>query len=187
MTSSAGLPLLTPHEAIERLEEVLAHAWMIRTFLKHADEIQSSPEMLAVPRTLFDCIRAVEPARQRNDPATYLRRLQGKLPKLRRIATYFTEHYARFSTHTNYVMAASSLRGVVRALEETLQRVDWAAVQQLSPPATTELLTRSGEAEVTGTTASFPPSSELPARASAAGVAQTPSPDPLDTLEIPDV
>lgn len=148
---------LSPHEALERLEEVLAHAWMIRTFLKRADEIQNSPEMLAVPRTLFDSIRAVEPARQRGDLATFLRRLQGKLPKIRRVACYFADHYAAYSTHTNYAMAALSLRGIVRALEEILQRVDWDAVGQLPPPPSTR---------------AFPPS---------------PPPDPLDQLEIPEV
>ena len=45
------------------------------TFLKHADEVQEDDGMLAVPRTLYDSIRAVEPALQRGDLADYLRRL----------------------------------------------------------------------------------------------------------------
>ncbi|HVL13244.1 MAG TPA: hypothetical protein VM529_11815, partial [Gemmata sp.] len=77
---------MSPEESVTRLNTVLAHAWMVRTFLKHADEIQDSEDMLEVPRTLYDAIRAVEPAFQRGDLADFLRRLKGKLPKLRRVA-----------------------------------------------------------------------------------------------------
>ena len=96
---------MTPEEAVARLNTVLAHAWMIRTFLKHADEIQESEDMLDVPRTLYDSIRAVEPAFQRGDLADFLRRLKGKLPKLRRAAEYFAAHFKEFSPHTNFEMA----------------------------------------------------------------------------------
>ena len=114
---------MTPEEAVGRLEVVLAHAWMVRTFLKHADEIQEDEELLDVPRTLFDSIRAVEPARERGDTKEYLRRLQGKLPKLRRVAEFFAREYRRASTHTNFEMAALSLSGCVRQLEEVLASV----------------------------------------------------------------
>jgi hypothetical protein len=87
--------------------------------------------MLDVPRTLYDSIRAVEPAFQRGDHADYLRRLKGKLPKLRRAADYFDTHFREFSPHTNFEMAALSLRGVVRALEEVFAAV-------AAPPAQRE-------------------------------------------------
>ena len=111
---------MSASEAVERLNVLLAHAWMVRTFLKHADEIQEDEELLDVPRTLFDSIRAVEPARERGDTKEYLRRLQGKLPKLRRVAEFFAREYRRVSTHTNFEMAALSLSGCVRQLEEVL-------------------------------------------------------------------
>ena len=114
---------MTPEQAVERLDVILAHAWMVRTFLKHADEIQEDEELLDVPRTLFDSIRAVEPARERGDTKEYLRRLQGKLPKLRRIAEFFAREYRRVSTHTNFEMAALSLSGCVRQIEEVLASV----------------------------------------------------------------
>ena len=114
---------MTPAEAVERLNIVLAHAWMVRTFLKHADEIQDDEELLDVPRTLFDSIRAVEPARERGDAKEYLRRLQGKLSKLRRVAEFFAREYRRASTHTNFEMAALSLNGCVRQIEEILAQV----------------------------------------------------------------
>jgi hypothetical protein len=122
---------VTPEEAVARLDTVLAHAWMVRTFLKHADEIQASEEMLAVPRALYDGIRAVEPARERGDHGDFLRRLKGKLPKLRRAAEYFRDHFKDFSPHTNYEMASASLLGVVRQMEEIFAALDWNAVAAL--------------------------------------------------------
>ncbi len=114
---------MTPEEAVERLNTVLAHAWMVRTFLKHADEIQDDEELLDVPRTLFDFIRAVEPAWQRRDFKEYLHRLKGKLPKLRRVAELFAAEHRRVSDHTNFQMAAASLTGCVRRIEEILAAV----------------------------------------------------------------
>jgi hypothetical protein len=111
---------MTPEQAVERLDVVLAHAWMVRTFLKHADEIQEDEELLDVPRTVFDYCRAVEPARQRGDAKEYLHRIRGKLSKLRRVAELFAANYKRVSDHTNYQMAAVSLTGCVRAIEEVL-------------------------------------------------------------------
>lgn len=122
---------MTPQDAVARLNTILAHAWMIRTFLKHADEIQESEDMLDVPRTLYDSIRAVEPARERGDMGDYLRRLKGKLPKLRRAADYFAGHFKQFSPHTNFEMAAVSLLGVVRQMEEIFAAVNWDEVGEL--------------------------------------------------------
>jgi hypothetical protein len=112
---------VTPDEAVERLNAILAHAWMIRTFLKHADEIQESPEMLEVPRTLYDAIRAVEPARERGDVPEFLRRL--KVGKIRRVAHLFRDRFREFSPHTNFEMASASLLGVVRELDEVFAAV----------------------------------------------------------------
>ena len=52
---------MTPEAAMERLNTILAHAWMVRNFLKHADEVQDNEEMLDVHRMIYDYIRAVEP------------------------------------------------------------------------------------------------------------------------------
>jgi hypothetical protein len=114
---------VTPEEAVERLNVILAHAWMVRTFLKHADEIQDDEELLDVPRTVFDYIRMVEPSAQRGDHKDYLRRIKGRLPKLRRAAELFAREFRRVSDHTNFEMAARSLSGCVREIEEVLARV----------------------------------------------------------------
>ena len=77
---------MTSAEAVPLINEVLAHLWMVRTFLKHADEVQEDADFLAVPRLLFDSIRAAEPARERGDIPEFLRRLKGKLPQQHRKA-----------------------------------------------------------------------------------------------------
>jgi hypothetical protein len=128
---------MSPEEAVARLNTILAHAWMIRTFLKHADEIQADEGMLDVPRTLYDSIRAVEPAHQRGDLADFLRRLKGKLPKLRRVADHFSAHFREFSPHTNFEMASASLLGVVKSMEEVFASVNWDEVRSLPRPPET--------------------------------------------------
>ena len=114
---------MTPQQAVERLNVVFAHAWMVRTFLKHAEEIQDDEELLDVPRTVFDYVRATEPAHQRGDVQEYLRRARSKLPKLRRAAELFAQEFRRVSDHTNFQMAVLSLSGCVREIEEVLAAV----------------------------------------------------------------
>jgi len=114
---------MSPEEAVTRLQTVLAHAWMVRTFLKHADEIQEDEELLDVPRTIFDYVRAVEPAAQRQDTREFLHRIRGKLPKLRRVAELLAAQFRRVSVHTNFEMASASLTGCVHQIEEILAAV----------------------------------------------------------------
>jgi hypothetical protein len=125
---------VTPEEAMERLNVVMAHAWMVRNFLKHADEVQDDPEMLDVHRMIFDFIRAAEPSYQRKDAKEYLHRVRGKLPKLRRSAEFFAAEWRRASTHTNFEMAALSLTGCVKQIEEILAAVPKANDHTTEPP-----------------------------------------------------
>ena len=111
---------MSPQEAMECINTTLAHAWMVRNFLKHAEEVQDDEEMLEVHRMIFDYIRAVEPSYQCKDAREYLRRAEGKLPKLRRAAEYFAREHKRVSGHTNFEMAAVSLSGCLRQIEEVL-------------------------------------------------------------------
>jgi hypothetical protein len=115
---------MTPDDAMQRLNVVLAHAWMVRNFLKHADEVQENEDMLEVHRMIFDYIRAVEPAFQRGDSKEYLHRAKGKLPKLNRAAEFFAAEHKRVSDHTNFEMAARSLSGCVRQIGEILAAVE---------------------------------------------------------------
>jgi hypothetical protein len=115
---------MSPDEAVKRLNVVLGHVWMVRTFLKHAEEIQDDQDLLDVPRTLFDYCRAVEPAWERGDLKTYLHLIKGNLPKLRRAAELFARVFRRVSDHTNFQMASLSLTGCVSAIEEILAAVE---------------------------------------------------------------
>jgi hypothetical protein len=114
---------MPPEQAMERINQLLAHAWMVRAFLKHADEVQEDVEMLEVHRMIFDYCRAVEPSYQRRDAQEYLHRARGKLPKLRRQAEFFAENFRRISDHTNFQMAALSLRGVVDEIDAVLSQL----------------------------------------------------------------
>src|SRR6266852_5582368 len=111
---------MSPEAAMDRINLILAHAWMVRQFLKHADEVQEDEEMLDVHRMIFDYTRAVEPSLQRRDAAEYLRRAKGKLSKLKKVAAFFQENYRRVSDHTNFQMAAISLTFIVQQIEEVL-------------------------------------------------------------------
>jgi len=122
---------MTPEQAMERINLILAHAWMVRQFLKHADEVQEDAEMLEVHRMIYDYTRAVEPSLQRRDAAEYVRRAKGKLSKLRKAAEFFMANYERVSSHTNFQMAAISLRFVVQQIEEVLGQIN---VPELSEP-----------------------------------------------------
>ena len=125
---------MTPDAAMERINLLTSHAWMVRQFLKHAEEVQEDEEMLDVHRMIYDYLRAVEPSYQRKDAAEYLRRAKGKLSKLRKVAEFFQANYARASSHTNFQMAAMSLTFVVRQIEEVLGQ----AVKTPLPPNSTE-------------------------------------------------
>jgi hypothetical protein len=108
---------------MERINLLTSHAWMVRQFLKHADEVQEDEEMLEVHRMIYDYTRALEPSYQRKDAAEYLHRAKGKLSKLRKVAEFFAANYERASTHTNFQMASISLKFAVQQIEEVLASV----------------------------------------------------------------
>lgn len=101
---------------LDRAAPQLAHLWMIRTFLKHAEEVQDHDDILEVPRTLFDAIRAMEPAMEAGDYLRALHKLRGKLPKLESVRDLYLSRYREISDHTNHQMAAQSLDAAVKAL-----------------------------------------------------------------------
>jgi hypothetical protein len=96
---------------------------MVRTYLKHTDEVMEDEQLVEIPRLLYDSIRAVEPAYLAGDYATYLRRLKGKLPKLRKGAELFAAEYKHVSAHTNFEMASVSFLGAVRQMEEVFTAI----------------------------------------------------------------
>jgi len=121
-SAGAGPAPLEKQEAVRLLQFELGHLWMIRTFLKHADEIQEDEGMLEVPRELFDAIRATEPAFLAGDWDRYVRKLKGKMSKLEGVRDRYLEKYREFSDHTNFAMAGVSLDGSIRSIQDILAR-----------------------------------------------------------------
>jgi hypothetical protein len=111
---------VTQTEAMERINTIVAHAWMVRTFLKHAPEFEEDVERMEIPRTIFDFARAVETRYAARDAEGYLKLVRKKLAKLRAATERFAAEQPQISNHTNFQQAALSLTGCVRAIEEIL-------------------------------------------------------------------
>ena len=98
----------TPAELVSRCQIVLAHAWMVRTFVKHSTEVEDFPELMGIVRAVFDLSRAVET--RVADPVEYFKMLDKKLPELRRAGEQFAIDAPHASTHTNFAQAVISVR-----------------------------------------------------------------------------
>ena len=83
------------------------------TFLKHADEAEEDDDLRAIVRDLYDFILAVGPLDEVEDPAVYLKMAKKKLSRIRRATELYEEIQPEVSGHTNFVMAARSLRAAV--------------------------------------------------------------------------
>ena len=108
----------SPAELVSRCQIVLAHAWMVRTFVKHSTEVEDFPELMGIVRGVFDLSRAVEP--RVGDPAEYFKMLDKKLPDLRRAMEKFAIDSPLASTHTNFAQAVISIRASTEELTRLL-------------------------------------------------------------------
>lgn len=108
----------------------MAHAWMVRTFVKHSDEVEEFPELMNLVRHVFDTSRALET--KIVDPAAYLHMLRKKIGKLRKAAVQFRSDAPLASTHTNFQQAVISMDACVESLERLLAQ----AQTQLAAPTT---------------------------------------------------
>ena len=102
-----------PIDQVRAIDTQVTHVWMIRTFLKHADEAEDDEDLRAIVRDLYDFILAVGPLDEVEDPAVYLKMAKKKASKLRRATELYEEIQPEVSGHTNFVMAARSLRTAV--------------------------------------------------------------------------
>ena len=90
---------------VERCQKVMAHAWMIRTFVKHSDEVEDFPDLNEMARTIFDAFRAVET--QVDDPVSYFRTVRKKIGKLRSVGLFnFIFTTCRFFNRTYTLIKA---------------------------------------------------------------------------------
>ena len=114
-------------QVVRRCQQVMAHAWMVRTFVKHSDEAEDFPELMGIVRAVFDMSRALET--RAADPAAYLQMLRKKLGKLRTAAREFQQHAAEASMHTNFQQAVVSMDACVEELERLLDTGPRAAAE----------------------------------------------------------
>lgn len=111
---------MTPDEAVRRIEELLSHVWMVRTFVKHSDEAADDDELMDVVRELYDFSLATGATLKEGDAAEYLKQAKKKLAKLRAATEQFTAIQPQISTHTNFQMAVTSLQTAVREINAIL-------------------------------------------------------------------
>ena len=107
-------------EIMQRVDEQLAHVWMVRAFLKHSDKAQEDDELADVHRELYDYMLALGALLKAGDAAEYLKTARKKLAKLKRATEQFAQIQPEISTHTNFQMALVSLRTAVNRIAEYL-------------------------------------------------------------------
>lgn len=105
-------------ELVDRSQKVFAHAWMVRTFIKHSDEAEDFPEIMGMARVVFDTAMAMES--RVNDPVGYFRMLEKKIGKLQKAAAQFRIDAPRASAHTNFQQAVISIDACVEEWERLL-------------------------------------------------------------------
>ncbi len=120
---------------VERSQKVMAHAWMIRTFVKHSDEVDDFPELNEMARTIFDVFRAVET--QVNDPVSYFKVVRKKIGKLKSAAEQFAKDAWHASTHTNFQQAVIAARFLCEQLSEIQKQAEALLPAPQAPPKVT--------------------------------------------------
>ena len=126
----------SPHDVVARCEQVMSHAWMVRTFVKHSEEAEEYPELMLLARTVFDTARALET--RLDDPAKYLHMLRKKLGRLARAADRFRADAAEISTHMNFRQAVASIDACVAELRELAAAGEAALKRQAVEPVATD-------------------------------------------------
>lgn len=110
----------TKQHIVDRSQTIMAHAWMVRTFIKHSDEVEDFPQLMAMPRAIFDTARALET--KLDNPDAYLHMLRKKIGKLRKATVQFRDDAPEASQHTNFKQAVISIDACVTELEQLLEQ-----------------------------------------------------------------
>lgn len=125
--SSNGTPAdaiepVTDAEKVQQIDTLLSHVWMVRTFLKHSEEAEEDDELREVHRTLYDYMLALGAPLKEGNHAKYLKQAKKKLKKLKNATELFEEIQPEISSHTNFQMAAHSLKVAVAQVAELLEK-----------------------------------------------------------------
>ena len=98
----------TLQNMVKLFQQKMAHAWMVRTFIKHCDEVEDYPELMGIVRAVFDMSRAIESKAE--DPAAFFKFSRKKLGKLKKAGIQFEKDAWAASTHTNFQQAVLSVQ-----------------------------------------------------------------------------
>jgi len=109
-----------PTSSMQRIDALLSHVWMVRTFLKHSEEAEDDDDLCDVHRALYDYMLALGAPLQERDETAYFKLARKKLSKLKKAVELFDEIQPEISSHTNFQMAALSLRTAVAEVETLL-------------------------------------------------------------------
>lgn len=107
-----------PEQLVHRAQRVMAHAWMVRAFVRHSDEAEDFPELTEIGRAVFDLSRALET--RVDDPSAYFKMLSKKIGKFRKASEQFAIDAPNASAHTNFAQAVVSIRACAEELERLL-------------------------------------------------------------------
>ena len=105
---------------MHRVDALLSHVWMVRTFIKHSEEVEEDEELHQVQRKLYDFSHSLGAAWKQKDAEAYVQQARKKLHRLRQAAQQFAELQPEVSTHTNFQMAATSLHAAVQEIAVAL-------------------------------------------------------------------
>jgi len=111
---------MTPDERMLRIDTLLSHVWVVRTFLKHSEEAEEDDELCEVHRSLYDYMLALGGPLKAGDAAAYLKQANKKYAKLRKATALFIEIQPEISSHTNFQMAATSLTAAADEIGQLL-------------------------------------------------------------------
>lgn len=114
-------PPLTPEQTMSNIDAQIAHIWMVRTFLKHSEEVKDDEELASVHRDLYDFMLALGPSLDAGDALAYLKLARKKISTLKRATELFVSIQPEVSGHTNFRMAAQSLSLAVNRIEAELR------------------------------------------------------------------
>jgi cob(I)alamin adenosyltransferase len=113
---------MTSAQLMQQIDELSSHVWMVRTFIKHSEEAEDDDELAQVHRELYNFMIALGPGLDANDPDLYLKACRKKYAKLKKATDLYLEIQPEISDHTNFQMAARSLRLAVAEIGELLQQ-----------------------------------------------------------------
>jgi len=112
---------MTDDERMQRIDDLLTHVWMVRTFLKHSEEIEDDEELAEIMRKLYDYTHSLGAAWSAQDSEAYLQQARKKFHRLRKATEQFAEIQPDVSMHMNYQMARRSLETALRDIAAVLE------------------------------------------------------------------